>query len=325
MKKLKLFVIGLFGIGMALLVPSKISSVSAEGEPACMVVIEEAHNGKVSADKLEGEAGEIVTLTIDPDILYLTESVSVNGTTLIESETNKGEYTFALTPGANTVSANFVINEELLGRFTDIVVEAQNKDWKNFFSIKNILTIVTWLFDTGLLVLVIRYYIKDKKLEKKVEEATEATLKKVLPDMIGNSMELSMQKAILPYFKDASAHDEETRNALITFSKCWALSVENTPESRRAILDELSSLKVSDNSALEATKKYIEEMTRASIEKYNEVMKRLNTISLNTKAAAEEVKVEEKPMGKELESKEEILEKEELLEKEHVDYDGTSI
>ena len=321
MKKLKLFVIALFGLvglGAAILVPSHISSVSAEGDPACSVVIAETQNGKVSADKLEGDVGEIVTLTIDPDILYLTNSVSVNGTALIESETNKGEYTFALVEGTNTITASFVINEELLGRFTDIVVEAQSKDWKNLFSIKNILTIVTWLFDTGLLVLVIRYYVKDKKLEKKVEESTERILKEILPNMIGNSMEASMQKAIIPFFENASAHDEETRNALITFSKCWALSVENTPESRRAILDELSNLKVSDNSALEATKLYIEQMTKESEKKYNEVMKRLNDISSSNKQATLNT-------GKESELKEGISEKEELLEKEHVDYDGTSI
>ena len=60
-------------------------------------------------------------------------------------------------------------------------------------------------------------------------------------------------------FTEMKADSVEMKKAMSIFAKCLALSQENTPESRVAILNELSELRISDAKTLEEVKSYIEE------------------------------------------------------------------
>ena len=73
---------------------------------------------------------------------------------------------------------------------------------------------------------------------------------------------------------DFELDNEDMRNALTVFSRCFALAQENTPESRAAIIQELSTLKISDQEAIQNVKAQLDEF----IKKQNE-----NFVSILTK------------------------------------------
>ena len=187
--KLALFGVGLFaltglGVGLSLKQEAKVNEpmiVLAEGEDPvdpetpetpetlpCQVVIGTTKHGSIKTDITEGNVGDICTITAKHDLLYKVGSVSVNGVALIESETTSGEFSFALAEGENKITATFVIDEELCGDLSDIIREATEQDWNNLFTVDNVIVLVKWVLDGGILIAMIRYYVKDKRLEKKL-------------------------------------------------------------------------------------------------------------------------------------------------------------
>ena len=186
--KLALFGLGLFalgglGVGLTLKQEAKINEpmiVFAEGEEdetpealPCQVLIEATKHGSIITDITEGNVGDICTITAKHDLLYKVGAVSVNGVALIESETTSGEFSFALVEGENKITATFVIDEELCGDLTDIIREASEKDWDNLFTVDNVIVLVKWVLDGGILIAIIRYYVKDKRLEKRLKITSE--------------------------------------------------------------------------------------------------------------------------------------------------------
>lgn len=252
--------------------PISSSEEPVEEEFECLVFWAAKEHGKVVVDKDRGHVGDIVTITLNPDLFYLTEYVKVNGTSLVEDETIRDCYKFALVEGNNEIDVNFVIDQELLGKLSGIVEEASNKDWTNLFTVKNIITIVAWLLDGGLLIAIIRYFVKDKKLEEKLEKNSKETLQKLVPDQTKAAVTESVEKIITPLFAQTQAHMGEIEKAMAVFAKCFALSQENTPEARKAILDELTSLKIGDANTIEEVKKYIENLVAESAKTYQETL-----------------------------------------------------
>lgn len=264
MKKKMLGLFGLLGLlGIGLAIPSRSVSVHAKESVVqtaqCTIIVEESTHGTVAADKTEGSIGEVVTLEVKADVFYLIDSVKVNGTSLVESETTKGKYTFTLAEGENKINASFVVDGETLGAFTEMFEEFENKDYKNLFSVKNVITIVSSILDCGLLIAMVRYFIKDKRLEKKVENAITAKMDEILPETTKNTVIESVTKVLEPIFTQNSVQMTEIAGAVGSLVKCMALSQENTPESRKAIIDELSSLNVSDKKVLSQVRGIIED------------------------------------------------------------------
>lgn len=304
MKKF-LIALGLIGIvGFGGLMATKISSnpvlTFAEEEVAepedlsATVVIGKLEHGTVEASILEGVEGDICKLNVNPDVLYVIGSVSVNDTALIEDENISGLYSFALVRGINTVTVKFAVNQELLGDLSIIFEQAQNKDWTRLFSVENIITLVKWVLDCGILIAIIRYYIKDKRLEKKIEEVVENILSKVLPNTLKEAVVEAIMKAVQPLFAQLQAQNVDLTNAMSVFAKCMALAQENTPESRTAILNELSKLNISDEATLNSVKAFIEKLFAENLQSYNEALAKIKEIGEANKAIMEEKPVEEK-------------------------------
>lgn len=312
--KLALFGVGLFalagfGVGLTLKQEAKINEpiiVLAEGEGTetetetevlpCQVVIEAVEHGSITTDISEGNVGDICTITAKHDLLYKVSHVSVNGVELIESETISGEFSFALVEGTNTITASFVVDEELCGSLTDIINEAIEQDWDNLFTVENVITLVKWVLDGGILIAMIRYYVKDKKLEKKLEDKVQSTVQKIIPETTKNTVVATVEKVIEPMFTEIKADYIEMMKALGIFAKCTALSQENTPDSRRAILDELSGLKIGDLETIGEVKKYIEEMVEKHNKAYEETLAAIKELGQKQDAYignVEEVSVKE--------------------------------
>lgn len=225
-----------------------------------VVVIEKATHGTITTSITEGKVGDTCVITAKHDLLYKVDFVKVNGVSLIESETVSGEYSFVLVAGNNVITSHFIVDEALCGELTEIIKQLTNKDWTNLFSVTNVLTLIGWLLEGGLFIAIIKYYIKDKKLEKKLENSVRETMQTVVAEDVKKSTLKAVEEIITPIFKQSSAMNEELKRTMNTFSKCFALMQENTPESRRAVLDELSGLKLSDKELISEIQNYIEKV-----------------------------------------------------------------
>ncbi len=257
------------------------------------VVIEKVEHGSAEATITEGQEGDICELNIRPEIFYLIDSVSVNGTALIEDENISGLYKFSLVRGVNTVSIKIVVNAELLGELSTIYEQAKNKDWTNLFTVENIIHLIKWVLDCGVLVAVVRYYIRDKRLADKVEKSIKSEVDKIIPQTTKDAVVATIESVLAPTFAQIKADIVEVLRAMGIFSKCIALMQQDTPESRVAILDMLSNLNISDEKTLAEVKAYIEKLFSDHINTYNDIMSRLDSISEENKKIVEENSAEE--------------------------------
>ena len=245
----------------------------------CVVIIDKSEHGSLSVDINEGEIGDIVTVTAKHDFLYRVESVTVNGTALIESEKTSGLYQFALVEGENKLAAKFVVDEELCGDLSTIIKQASDKDWTNLFTLENVLTILKWLIDGGVLIAVIRYFVKDKKLADKIETTIVSHINDKMPDTVKKAVVSETKYVIEPMFNKMLQGEVMTRQCVYSMVKCMALMQQNTPESRLAILNELEKLNgVIDTESLADIKKYIQEAVADYAKAFEETLARLNHI-----------------------------------------------
>lgn len=286
---------GCIGLGLGLGLKSNPVMVRADepeiSEPEdlhAVVEIEKGKHFKVEADILEGEEGDICNLDVSPEFLYLVKSVTVNGTALIENETTSGLYSFALVRGVNVVSVSVVVNEELLGELSTIYAQMRDKDWSNLFTVENVITLVKWVLDCGILIAIIRYYIRDKRLAAKVEKATKESVEKIIPESTKQAVVATIREVLEPIFAQLKADNIELSRAMSAFAKCMALAQENTPESRTAIIDILSNLKISDEKTLADVKAYIDRLFAEHIATVDSVIKSLDNIGVEEEPVDEE-------------------------------------
>ena len=307
MKKRNLFtllslgLLALGGFSLSLVKSGPIHSlpVMAEEETfECSVVIAECKDGSVSADKLEGHVGDIVTLEVKHDVFYLIKSVSVNGTELVEDEDISGKYSFALVEGENKVEAKFVIDEELLGEMSIIMEQAKNKDWTNLFSVENIVRVVSLLLSGGVLLAIVRYYVKDKKLENKLEKSVKDTVAKAVPEATKEIVVATIKDIVTPIFTELKLDSEDTKNALTVFSRCFALAQENTPEAKIAITKELSSLKLSDQASIAVVQKQLEDFMAKQNANFISILEKMQKMEETNKEIIEKSDVASEPEEK---------------------------
>ena len=262
-----------------------------EEEKPCKVVIEKSEHGSVEVDITEGKVGDIVTITAKHDMLYKIKGVYVNGTALIEDENTSGLFVFSLVEGENKITAEFVVDEELCGTLTDIISEATNKDWTNLFSMENVITLVKWLLDGGVLIAMVRYFVKDKRLADKLEEKVKETCEKIVPDNTKNAVIENTKTIIEPMFNQVVQDGALARQLMGIMVKCMVLMQQNTPEAKIAILDEFEKLKgIADLDSIANIKKYIEEAVSQHSKAYEETLARIKNISEHHQENINEIK-----------------------------------
>lgn len=259
-----------------------------EEEFECKVILETAKHGKLEADKLEGHIGDIVTINASPDMFYLVKSLAVNGTALVEDEETSGKFTFALVEGDNTVTVTFAIDQELFGEMSAMVDQAMNGDWTSLFSLRNLILIVTFILNGGILLTIIRYYIKDKRLEKKLENRVEKTVEAVLPQATRDIIINALKELIAPYFAKIESDEAETQETMVVLCRCFALMQEDTPEAKIAITKELASLKSSDKTSISLVEEKINKFIKDQTEKTSQIFKKLNEMKAQNEQIVEE-------------------------------------
>lgn len=142
------------------------------------------------------------------------------------------------------------------------------KEWLTPQTITVITTVIMFLVAILKLISMVKTLNKQKALTM---DNLLAALEKQNKDEINKALVeitqpiLETVKSIIPY--------------LMTFSKILALSQENTPESRVAILNLLSEMNKTDNDALiEAAKEIIETQTKAEQEKKEKLIGEMDKI-----------------------------------------------
>ena len=273
----------------------------AEGEEEevfeCSVVLDTYEHGKLSVDKEKGHVGDVVTVTAKHDMFYLVEYVAVNGTNLVESEETSGLYSFVLVEGENKLDAKFVVDAELLGEMSTVYEQARNKDWTNLFTMENVIRIVTFILNGGLLLAMVRYFIKDKRIAKNVETSVKDSMEKILPETTKQVVIENTKEVIAPMFSSVCANQDEIIRVVAVLVKCVALMQEDTPESKRAILGELANLNVGDKNIIEQAKNTIDKYFANKVEELNGVLAGLDTVISKNKAIVDKATevIENKP------------------------------
>ena len=144
------------------------------------------------------------------------------------------------------------------------------KEWlSKFFEPQQVAMIMTWITYIGTIIgLIAKCYSLAKQKTLTADNVKEAVLEK-LGDKVDEAVANQLSSSIVSITKMIKNQNE----TLALLTKVMALSQENTPESRVAILDLISRLGVIDNSEIQEIKETINkqvEDTKAIEEKTNE-------------------------------------------------------
>ena len=144
------------------------------------------------------------------------------------------------------------------------------KEWlSKFFEPQQVAMIMTWITYIGTIIgLIAKCYSLAKQKTLTADNVKEAVLEK-LGDKVDEAVANQLASSLVSITKMVKNQNE----TLALLTKVMALSQENTPESRVAILDLISRLGVIDNSEIQEIKETINkqvEDTKAIEEKTNE-------------------------------------------------------
>ena len=144
------------------------------------------------------------------------------------------------------------------------------KEWlSKFFEPQQVAMIMTWITYIGTIIgLIAKCYSLAKQKTLTADNVKEAVLEK-LGDKVDEAVASQLSSSIVSITKMIKNQNE----TLALLTKVMALSQENTPESRVAILDLISRLGVIDNSEIQEIKETINkqvEDTKVAEEKTNE-------------------------------------------------------
>lgn len=225
------------------------------------VVITNAKNGEIYADILEGNAGDLVTLTIIPDVLYKLQSISVNGVILEPKVDTDGNevYQFQLVEGTNTINASFEVSDEKLTEIAGLLEKIKNRDWKAIFSLENLLNIIYFIFATlassGLCVTLLKY----KKIKAKTINDVNDNVTKILETKIPEQLIKFLEEFFGPFDAKFLEKIDGVVEVARVLTRCMILMQEGTPEARLAILREIESIKTDEEALSNQVKNLINE------------------------------------------------------------------
>lgn len=246
----------LIGLGFAI-------SVKAEGEEdpvvytSSVVINTSIEHGDVAISATEGNVGDIVTVTVDPDVLYVVEAVYANGTQILTNE--DGLYQFALVEGENTVNAKFVINSEALETIADLIQKGKDEGIESLFTFKNLVILICAIISLCGFGTLLGVAVKLTKAAPKADELATKAVQVAVPQTIEDYF-----KPVLDGLYSAAL---ETKEISKTLCRCMVLMQENTPEARLAIIDELTKVQQSN----EALADKVVEAINGAIEKAKEL------------------------------------------------------
>lgn len=224
-------------------------------ELPCKVIVTAAQYGDVIVDKESGNVGDIVTVYAKPYSLFKLKSITVNGTALVANA--DGIYTFAMIEGENKVSAEFEISQSEVSYILGLIEDAKNGNFEDIFSLKNLLTLISWAISlfmgSGFCITL----LKSKKIKaqtaQEISEAVDAATK----SEVAKGISAFLSEQFGPSFDALSTSINDISETCQSMARCMVLGQENTPEARLAIIQELSSKSKKAESLADEVKKIV--------------------------------------------------------------------
>ena len=217
-----------------------------EDEPKypCQVVIKDSDYGDIIVDVEYGNIGDIVTIYAKPYSFCKLVSLNVNGVDLIPNE--DGNFQFPLVEGENIIVSKFEIDSEQFEKVAQLLADAKDGNWENIFNIENVFqlisALVTLFMGSGYCVTL----LKSKKIKSETTTEVATGVKEVLDSNVYKAIKDFLQNTFGPTFDKLSGNITNIEEVVKTMARCMVLSQENTPESRLAIIEELTKLQKSD-------------------------------------------------------------------------------
>lgn len=145
---------------------------------------------------------------------------------------------------------------------------------KEYFTPETITVITTVILFLVALLKLVSVIAKLKKEQHTTLDVVEQNLKVALTTQNKEELKNAINNVVNPIKKDV----EEIKPYLEAFAKILALSQENTPQSRVAILDVLANMGKTDNALLETTRETIQEEVIETEKKKLEKVEKLDKI-----------------------------------------------
>lgn len=224
-------------------------------ELPCKVIVTAAQYGDIIVDKESGNVGDIVTVYAKPYSLFKLKNIMVNGTALVANA--DGIYTFAMIEGENKVSAEFEISQSEVSYILGLIENAKNGNFEDIFSLKNLLTLISWAISlfmgSGFCITL----LKSKKIKaqtaQEISEAVDAATK----SEVAKGISAFLSEQFGPSFDALSTSINDISETCQSMARCMVLGQENTPEARLAIIQELSSKSKKAESLADEVKKIV--------------------------------------------------------------------
>lgn len=249
-------------------------AISAEEEGTTIVepvigevVINKTKGGDVLLDVESGEVGTVVTATINPNLFYIIESVTVNGVNLVAQE--NGTYKFELVEGSNVLSVSFVVDHKEMEKLAETITNVKDNGVASILTVENLIIFLYWVLtfamSTGLFITL----GKNKKIKSKTARE--------LYDAAVEACNVAGSKEVKTFFNEnltplLTKYDEKlevTNSIMKTMVRCMLLAQENTPEARLAVIKELTELKTNEEDLAKEVKAMIDNEVK-KIEEQNQ-------------------------------------------------------
>ena len=149
--------------------------------------------------------------------------------------------------------------------------------------------IIRCIFESGLLTFAATQILRWRKTKKTIEDSINTTVSNKLPELQQQAVTTALDSVIQPLFNQILSLLTENNGALGTVVKCIALQQQDTPESKIAIIELLSNLKICENKETnEEIKQFILEANERLRKEIEDKLQSLNEISESNKKIIEE-------------------------------------
>lgn len=212
----------------------------AEEEFECKVVERIGNGGNVLFTITEGHVGDKVIAYVNTDFLYEITSVNINGVSASISPDKK--YEFTLIEGDNIFEITFAISNERVSEIVNLIDTAKANGIESLFTMNNLINLIAWaiaiFLSSGFLITL----IKSKKLKSKTTEEIVEVVKTTLQSEEAQILKKFLEQAMGKTLDKITSKMDNVDECIKVLCRCMVLAQEDTPESKLAIIEELTKL-----------------------------------------------------------------------------------
>ena len=255
MKKKIIVLLSTLFVGIFLMFGVKAYAAEEPETYPCKVVQSLSDGGDVVFDIEEGNVGDVVTAYVKADFLFSVKTVQVNGAEL--ELTKDGIYTFELVEGDNIFSVDFVVDNDKLAEILVLVDNVKENGISSLFTMSNLINVIQWILTTILGSGFLFTLIKTKKLKAKTVEEVYSATSKAISDVNATTMKEFLEVTIEQTLKVVNDKVGGLDECMKVLCRCFILMQDDKPESKLAIVEELTKLANNDEALTNKVKEIL--------------------------------------------------------------------